>query len=334
MYKHLLFYGGGRRYRHLSRACRAISSKAAPPPSAPPATTKAELDGLREQIRTLQELVRQTNAQSRSAERSAGRVEAKVVSMERSLAEIHDQTVRVPIVDRVSEAVLDHVHRSPSLTKVLDQLNKHRGLLNRKTAAALAVAAVLIWQCRAAMYQRTSREVADLASRTLEQESLRESIQETLEAVASSPETLEALNELLQRILRDPSTQKVLVDLVVYAVGTEQVRKALQLLAEGAFVDPHLQRLTGEFLLKGLDERHVREMLEAQTQALVRKTLLDESVQRATGIGVRKSLWYAAAPPFLYRRNANTDEKHEQEVALLVDGDGAEAASNGQESES
>lgn len=311
MYTSLIFRGC-RLQRCLLLTCRTVSAQSTQP------ATKADMDALRSQIRTLQQLLQQSNSRSQhSVERLA--------VVERQVAEIHDQTVQTPIVDRVLEVVMDHVRRSPALTAMVDQLKKRPGWLNKNTATALVVAIVLIWQYRAVMYQRTSEEVADLASRTLEQESLRETIQETLEAVASSPETLEALNGLLRRILQDPSTQKEFVNLV----NSEPVQKALQQLLEVSLVDPRLQRLSGEFLLKGLDDEHVRTMLETQTQALVRETVLDESVQHATGIGARNTLWHAVAPSFLLRKHDNNGKMGEREESLAADSDGAEDAING-----
>jgi hypothetical protein len=82
----------------------------------------------------------------------------------------------------------------------------------------------------------------------------------------------------------------------VHAVGTEQVQDALKDLLNIIFQDPKLQEMCGEFLLKGLDVETVRNMLDQQTQGLVKRTVADKDVQNATGDGVRKSLWHALAP--------------------------------------
>lgn len=241
--------------------------------------------------------------QSRNAERLVQQVNDQSRKMEQNLDEIHSQISKASTMERVSTAAKGFVQHNDAIMKLLhqveSQVTKHSGIINKYTLGALVLSFVLLWRYRATISDRTSENVADLASKTLQQETLRETIQETLDALATSPDTLETLNELLQTLIQDAATQQQLVNLVVYAVGTPAVQKALLELLQVAFTDPYLQELTGLFLLKGLDVPHVRKRLEEQTQALVRETVSNEAVQRATGIGIQKSLKYAVIPPFL-----------------------------------
>jgi len=267
------------------------------------AAAKGEIDALRQEIQTLQQLVKQSNIQSSNAERIVQQVENQSSKMEQSLSEIHRQVVGTSAFDSILSAGKEYVEHNDTLKNLLDQISmqarQHPRFINKYTLAALLLSLVILWQYWASIRQRTSKEVADIASRTLQQETLRQSIRETLDALATSPETLQTLTELLQTLMQDPSTQQQLVGLVVYAVGTEEVQNALLEMLQGIFQDSQLQELLGEFLLKGLDAEHVKEMLQQQTQDLVRETVSDQSVQRATGTGIRRSIWYALKPPFL-----------------------------------
>ena len=230
-------------------------------------------------------------------------VESRSNKMEQRIDKLNQEVIKTSALERVSAAAREYVEHNDTIKNVLNQVNKqasqHPRFINKYALAGLFVALILLWRYWASIQQRTSKEVADIASKTLEQETLRQSIRETLDALASSPETLQILTELLQALIQDPSTQQQLVRLIVYAVGTEQVQNALLELLQNVFQDAHLQELSGVFLLKGLDVEHVKKMLQEQTQDLVRVTVSDESVQRATGKGIKRSLWYAMKPPFV-----------------------------------
>jgi DNA repair exonuclease SbcCD ATPase subunit len=287
--------------RHSLSARHAIRLRVFSSTSNSPAPTKSEIEELRKSIQTLQQLVQQTKTdQSKNIERLARQLESQSKVVEQSLDELHNHLGTTFSLERVSAAAKDYVEKNETIRSVLDQFNrqvdKHPRFINRYTLGAVLLSLAILWRYRVSIRRKTSKEVAEIASQTLQQETLRQSIQETLEALATSPETLETLNDLIRKLIQEPSTQEHLVKLVQNAVATEEVQNALMELLQNVFQDPHLQELSGEFLLKGLDVEHVRKMLEAQTQSLVRETVLDESVQQATAKGVKKSLWYALKP--------------------------------------
>lgn len=123
------------------------------------------------------------------------------------------------------------------------------------------------------MYQRTSEEVANVASLTLQQESLRKTIQETLTTVANSPETLESLSLLFQRLIREEKTEQHLIDLIVRALNSEGVKLAALQLLNLCFQNDALQRQGGEFL-----------------KVAASSAVLDETVQKNVGVGIQQAL--------------------------------------------
>jgi predicted NACHT family NTPase len=161
--------------------------------------------------------------------------------------------------------------------------------------------------------------VADLARRTLEQDALRLSIQETLATVANSPSTLQTLNDLFQKLITHERTEEDLINLLVHAVNTPQVQKALLGLLEVVLQDPNVQKLSFEFLLKGLDIESVKKMLDAQTQELVRTTVHDDSVQQAAAVGIQRSLWYAITPRVLWRYIVHANDGSDASVSSIED---------------
>lgn len=182
----------------------------------------------------------------------------------------------------------------------------------------------LIYLYRDVWYARTSKEAAEIASLTLRQESLRQTVQETLAALASSPETLETLNALVGELLREPRTSKELVKLVELTLATPAVRSSVLDLLAVVFRDPDLQRLAGEFLLLGLDIPEVKALLERQAADLVRRTVLDEAVQRDAGAGVRSALGFAFLPGMLSRGFPLQRQQRQQGGSQQSAGEGKE----------
>lgn len=109
-------------------------------------------------------------------------------------------------------------------------------LLTSKYAAWLLFGGVVVfWQYRLTMYQRTSEEVANVAAMTLQQDSLRRTIQETLTTVANSPETLASLSILFQKLITEERTEMHLINLIVRSLNSEGVRDAALKLLEVCF---------------------------------------------------------------------------------------------------
>merc|ERR1711974_188712 len=119
------------------------------------------------------------------------------------------------------------------------------------------------------------------------------------DAVAHDPKTLSALVLLLQKLIEDPVSQKNLLRLLRDLFAAESTRTALLDLLVWVFKDEDLARLTGQFLLKGLADEEARRMLDAQVAALVSKTVLDDEVQKSTGIGINKALRHSFLPSWL-----------------------------------
>ena len=57
-----------------------------------------------------------------------------------------------------------------------------------------------------------------------------------------------------------------------------------------AYQDAGLQHKTGVFALEALDTDDARDMLDVQVQRLVSAAVLDDQVQRDTGVGVRAAI--------------------------------------------
>ena len=82
----------------------------------------------------------------------------------------------------------------------------------------------------------------------------------------------------------------VLHEDAVELLAAETTRKALVDLLCAAYQDAGLQHKTGVFALEALDTDDARDMLDVQVQRLVRTTVLDDQVQRDTGVGVRAAI--------------------------------------------
>jgi len=246
-----------------------------------------------------------------------------------TIEDIHEKVALLSSpLERISAGASVFVHNTEALLEFVNRFERYsRGWINKYSISAILLVILTSWSYRTTMYDRTSEEVAEIASRTLRQEGLQQTIQETLDALANSPETLKTLNDLLQKVLRDPLTLQELITLVGNALETPEVQKSLLSLLEVVLADPALQQQAGEFLLKGLDIESVKDMLEAQTQSLVREVVLDSSVQQATAVGVKQSLWYLATPVILWPRSKHdvsldsTREGNPQEGNPQVEGE-------------
>jgi hypothetical protein len=277
---------------------------------------KQDLQAVLEEVKAMHALIREQRSRTFLMESLTRSVTAQNAQLERRLQEIGNQVVKISTLEQLLNNVRDFLHSRPAIKGVVERLES---ILERSTPVVKGYKYYLlgtmfigglIWRHRAELvYQRTSVEVADLARRTLEQDALRLSIQETLVTVANSPSTLQTLNDLVQKLITHERTEEDLINLLVHAINTPQVQNALLDLLEVVFQDPKVQKLASEFLLKGLEIDSVKKTLDAQTQELVRTTVHDDSVQQAAAVGIQRSLWYAITPRFLWRyiEHANDD---------------------------
>ena len=259
----------------------------------------SEVLALREEIRALRTLLANN---THNYEILTQQVNAQSITMERTIEDIHAKVAMMASpLEKFSAIASNFAHNSEALLAFLHRFDRYsKGWVNKYSVGGVAVILLTIWTYRSTMYDRTSEEVADLASRTLRQEGLQRTIQETLHVVANSPETLQTLNSVLQNVLRDPLTLHELIHLVGSALEIPEVQQSLLRLLESILADPTLQQNTAEFVVKSLNLDSVQEKLQVQSQSLVRKIVLDESVQQATAVGVQQSLWYAFVPRFLW----------------------------------
>ena len=124
---------------------------------------------------------------------------------------------------------------------------------------------------RTIIYRRIADESAELGQQVLKANV--ENLTVTLKAVAANGETVDALVALLLELLAAETTRKALVDLLC-----------------AAYQDAGLQHKTGVFALEALDTDDARKMLDVQVQRLVSAAVLDDQVQRDTGVGVRAAI--------------------------------------------
>lgn len=124
---------------------------------------------------------------------------------------------------------------------------------------------------RTIIYRRIADESAELGQQVLKANV--ENLTVTLKAVAANGETVDALVALLLELLAAETTRKALVDLLC-----------------AAYQDAGLQHKTGVFALEALDTDDARDMLDVQVQRLVSAAVLDDQVQRDTGVGVRHAI--------------------------------------------
>lgn len=300
------------RLSHQRKACFRHETTSTQDP-----VTGDDIQNLKQELKTLQQLMREHQSQSYHVESLTRAVSEQSTRLEQRLETIETHVSKISGVEQLLTNLRDLMQNNPAFRVVMDNLET---IVSRSTPfvrqykyalLALLASIAIAWRYRASIfYQRTSEEVADLARRTLEQDSLKQSIQDTLHTVANNPSTLTTLNDLVQELITHERTQQELVNLVVHAVNTPEVQKALLELLEVVFKDPYLQQLTGEFLLRGLDIPDVKAMLDAQTADLVRETVRDDSVQKATAVGVQRALWYSITPPFLWRFLGSSQPKN------------------------
>ena len=243
----------------------------------PPTTTSIEneLSQLRSEIATLSYLIKQTSSQQVETQALARRAEARAYIIENKLMDIQSHVVKIPanIENLVHNTQRIFKEYSPSyvseaIRKVNNELSSGGTslLTNKYTLWTMFIAIIVFWQYRLTMYQRTSEEVAEVAALTLQQDSLRRTIQETLTTVANSPETLDSLSALFQKLITEKHTEEHLINLIVRALNSEGVRDAAIYLLDVAFRNEDLQCRAGEFL-----------------KVAANATVLDEGVQKNAG---------------------------------------------------
>ena len=240
-----------------------------------PTTTSIEneLSQLRSEIATLSYLIKQTSSQQVETQALARRAEARAYIIENKLMDIQSHVVKIPanIENLVHNTQRIFKEYSPSYVseaiRKVNELSSGTSLLtNKYTLWTMFVAIIVFWQYRLTMYQRTSEEVAEVAALTLQQDSLRRTIQETLTTVANSPETLDSLSALFQKLITEKHTEEHLINLIVRALNSEGVRDAAIYLLDVAFRNDELQCRAGEFL-----------------KVAANATVLDEGVQKNAG---------------------------------------------------
>mmetsp|Transcript_25427 Transcript_25427/g.36190 ORF Transcript_25427/g.36190 Transcript_25427/m.36190 type:complete len:346 (-) Transcript_25427:280-1317(-) len=257
-----------------------------------------EIATLRDEIQTLQMLLKQQNSQYQGISKQ---IKEQSDHLERAVKEIQNRVSLMSAPLDVIATAVKTIQTNPSVNNILSRLEGvSRGWVNGYTLAGFLLTLLFIRRYRANMLERTSEEVAELASRTLQQERLRQTIQETLDLIANSPETMKTLQDLLRKVLNDPATVREVLKLVSSALESPEVLRSALALVSSILADEATQQEVAEFALKGLDLPPTKAMLEQQTQALVRETVRDTSVQQATAVGVRKSLWYAFIPSFMW----------------------------------
>ena len=170
-----------------------------------------------------------------------------------------------PLRSRVTRLGLDDV-RASLLAEVAAVPN--RGAALNRTLASLLAAGYI---GRTIIYRRIADESAELGQQVLKANV--ENLTVTLKAVAANGETVDALVALLLELLAAETTRKALVDLLC-----------------AAYQDAGLQHKTGVFALEALDTDDARDMLDVQVQRLVSAAVLDDQVQRDTGVGVRAAI--------------------------------------------
>jgi len=197
--------------------------------------------------------------------------------------DIQRHVVKIPALEDLSHNLRQYL-KDYSPTYVSDafrRVNESSAsfLTSKYTAWLLFGGMVVFWQYRLTMYESTAEEVANVAAMTLQQDSLRKTIQETLTTVANSPETLASLSILFQKLISEERTEQHLINLIVRALNSEGVRDAAIYLLDVCFQNPELQVRAGEFL-----------------KVAANATVLDEGVQKSAGVGIQQALKSAVLP--------------------------------------
>eukprot|EP00986_Skeletonema_menzelii_P018485 scaffold26646_cov155-Skeletonema_menzelii.AAC.2 len=224
-----------------------------------PISIEQQLSTLQSEIAHLSYLIKQTSTQQLETASLSRRAEARSYIIEHKLMDVQSHVVKIPEMQQVTKSLRQYLEKySPSLisdaflqpsSKFATSTSSGKEvLINKYTIWATLASLFLFYRYRVTMYQRTSEEVADIAAMTLQQDTLRCQIQETLQTVANSPSTLASLSSLFQQLISEERTQQHLIDLIVRALGSEGVRKAAVELLDGCFQNEKLQGRAGEFL--------------------------------------------------------------------------------------
>ena len=259
-----------------------------------PQSLQQQLTTLQSDIQKLSYLIHQSQSSTNQTQSLARRAEARAYIIEQKLEDIQRHVVKIPSSLKALEGLAHNVEvkmRNVLPQTMQDRIDDGKKLLSNKyTLWGMVGAAILFYQYRTNMYQRTSEEVANVAAMTLQQDSLRRTIQETLTTVANSPETLESLSLLFQRLIREEKTEQHLIDLIVRALNSEGVKLAAIHLLELCFQNEELQRRGGEFL-----------------KIAANSVVLDEVVQRNAGVGIQKALKSVVTLNVPWGRNKGKD---------------------------
>lgn len=236
--------------------------------------------------------------------------------------DIQSHVVKIPISLQALESLGANV--SSQVAKYLKDYSPHllsetfkrvggsELLTNKYTAWMLLGSILVFWQYRLTMYQRTSEEVANVAAMTLQQDSLRKTILETLTTVANSPETLSSLSSLFQSLISEERTEQHLINLIVRALNSEGVRLAAIQLLQVCFQDPNLQSWGGEFL-----------------KVAAKNTVLDEGVQKSAGVGIQKALKSAVLVPLPWWKQHHDVDEQQQKQSTGKDNEDEDGDNNG-----
>ncbi len=277
---------------------------------------EAQLAALQSEVAQLSYLIKQTSAQQVETATLSRRAEARAYIIENKLIDIQSHVVKIPALENMAQRLrqlLEKLNMPSSAIAVSDAFERAGGrelLLNKYTFWGVIGAGLLFWQYRVAMYKRTSEEVADIASMTLQQDTLRLTIQETLATVANSPSTLSSLSLLFQQLISEERTQQHLIDLIVRALGSEGVRLAAIQLLDVCFQNEDLQLRAGEFL-----------------KVAAKTAVLDEKLQQSAGVGIQKALKSAVLPQNWWAKSLNAggsdggEEMNDGEVIDVVESD-------------
>ena len=265
----------------------------------PPTSIENELSQLRSEIATLSYLIKQTASHQVETQTLARRAEARAHIIEDKLIDIQSHVIKIPanLEKLVSSSREIFKQYSPSyVSEAIKRVNESSAsfLTNKYTLWGIAIGMLAVYQYKTIMYQRTSEEVANVAALTLQQDSLRKTIQETLTTVANSPETLNALSLLFQKLITEKHTEEHLINLIVRALKSEGVRDAAIYLLDVAFQNEQLQVRAGDFL-----------------KVAANATLLDENVQQNAGVGIQHALKNAVVPWWVKKLHLNKDSKDE-----------------------
>ena len=246
-------------------------------------TLEHELQTLHLEINQLTYLIKQSLAQNSETQTLARKAEARASIIEHKLMDIQSHVIKIPALEHMANNVRQYLkgYSPTSLRETLSTIPNNLGnletargfLTNKYTAWLILFSLLLFWRYRVTMYQKTSQELSNVASLTLQHESLRNTIQETLTTVTHSPETLSSLSSLFSSLVSQERTEEQLIALLVNALKSESVVLAVKELVDGCLRDERLREQGGEFMKVG-----------------VASAVKDEGVQRDVGVGVMGAL--------------------------------------------